>query len=107
VKQTLVEQADGWQDRPLFERQWVIRDFRKAAGMPVEQWVDALRQLEEALDSHSRASIAPITQLASYYTHLAELAKGYEKDQAKLSEYLKVIDGWITDIRCLETLLAG
>jgi hypothetical protein len=29
VRTTLAEQAEGWKRRPLFERQWVVRDFKK------------------------------------------------------------------------------
>jgi hypothetical protein len=47
VRLTLKEQSDDWKRRSLFERQWVIRDFRKTAGMPVEEWLETLRQLEE------------------------------------------------------------
>jgi hypothetical protein len=49
VRLTLKEQSDGWISRPLFERQWVIRDFKKTAGMPVEEWLDTLAHPEAAL----------------------------------------------------------
>ncbi len=39
---TLQEQSDDWKKRSLFERQWVIRDFRKTAGMSVDEWLEAL-----------------------------------------------------------------
>jgi hypothetical protein len=37
---------------------------------------------------------APIGQLASYYAHMQDLAKGYEKDPQKLEEQLRIIEGW-------------
>ena len=43
---TLKEQSEGWKSRSLFERQWVIRDFKKTAGMPVEEWLSTLERLE-------------------------------------------------------------
>ena len=46
---TLKEQSDGWKSRSLFERQWVIRDFKKTAGMPVEEWLSTLERLKESL----------------------------------------------------------
>ena len=44
---TLKAQSTGWKTRSLFERQWVIRDFKKTAGMPVEEWLSTLERLEE------------------------------------------------------------
>ena len=53
VKQTLTEQSEGWRERSIFERQWMLRDFRKNAGMSVERWLDALEQLENGLTGDS------------------------------------------------------
>jgi hypothetical protein len=48
VRKTLQEQSDGWKHRSLFERQWVIRDFKKTAGMPVEEWLLVLTACRRA-----------------------------------------------------------
>ncbi len=77
---TLKEQSDDWKHRSIFERQWVIRDFKKTAGMPVEGWLEALAHLERDLQGSGPIAQPPLEQLAGYYGHLAELAKGYEKD---------------------------
>lgn len=34
VLKTVEEQYEGFKKRPLFERQWTLRDFKKSAGMP-------------------------------------------------------------------------
>ena len=106
VHATLKEQSHGWKSRSLFERQWVIRDFRKTAGMPVEEWLETLRQLKENLQhgviSHPPLSLA---KLASYYEHLAELAKGYEKNAAKLEENLKHVYCWRDEVNELAKLI--
>lgn len=97
---TLKEQSDGWKSRSLFERQWVIRDFKKTAGMPVEEWLSKLKQLQETLRGEgSAASLSlPLAKLAGYYEHLAELAKGYERDQAKLEENLRHVYSWRDEV---------
>jgi NAD(P)-dependent dehydrogenase (short-subunit alcohol dehydrogenase family) len=104
---TLKEQSDDWKRRSIFERQWVIRDFRKTAGMSVEEWLDALRQLEANLQGAGEVTLPPLSKLAGYYNHLAELAKGYEKDAAKLEENLRHVYGWRDDVEALEKLLNG
>lgn len=105
VRLTLQEQSDDWKRRSLYERQWVIRDFRKTAGLPVEEWLATLRQLEENLQ-HGAASHPPLEKLAGYCEHLAELAKGYEKDPAKLEENLRHIYRWRDEVNELANFIA-
>jgi len=91
---TLKEQSEGWKGRSLFERQWVIRDFKKTAGMPVEEWLSNLERLHGSLCGDGAITAFPLDKLANYYEHLADLAKGYEKDAAKLEENLRYVYGW-------------
>jgi len=110
VRTTLQEQAEGWAKRSLFERQWMIRDFRKNAGMSAEHWLEAIDALAQALrasdgESHSTA-LPPLEHLAGFYAHLQKLATGYEKDPGKLEEQLKVVKSWQDDVESLRALVA-
>jgi NAD(P)-dependent dehydrogenase (short-subunit alcohol dehydrogenase family) len=102
---TLKEQSEDWKRRSLFERQWVIRDFRKTAGMSSDEWLDALTDLEADLQGNGLIKLPPLEKLAGYYNHLAELAKGYEKDAAKLQENLRHVYGWRDEVSGLIDLL--
>jgi NAD(P)-dependent dehydrogenase (short-subunit alcohol dehydrogenase family) len=102
---TLKEQSEGWKSRSLFERQWVIRDFKKTAGMPVEEWLSTLERLKESLHGEGIIKRLPLEKLAGYYEHLAELAKGYEKDRAKLDENLRHVYRWHDDAQELAKML--
>jgi len=102
---TLKEQSDGWKSRSLFERQWVIRDFKKTAGMPVEEWLSSLEGLDKSLCSEGAITSLPLEKLAGYYEHLAELAKGYEKNAAKLEENLKHVYRWRDEVNELKKVL--
>jgi hypothetical protein len=109
VRITLADQSEGWKQRSLFERQWVIRDFKKTAGQPVEQWLEVLRQIEHNLEErelHAAVVLeAPLSRLARYYQHLGELAKGYERDPAKLQEALRHVNAWQAEAEQLQQLL--
>jgi hypothetical protein len=105
VRLTLKEQSEGWKHRSIFERQWVIRDFRKTAGMSAEEWLSALEQLGRSLQGEGDLVVPELARLAGYYNHLAELAKGYEKDTAKLEENLKYVYGWRDEVTELEAIL--
>ena len=102
---TLQEQSQGWKSRSLFERQWVIRDFKKTAGMPVEEWLMTLENLKGRLQGSDTISQPPLEKLAGYYDHLAELAKGYEKNAAKLEENLRHVYGWRDEVNDLRKLI--
>ena len=102
---TLKEQSEGWKSRSLFERQWVIRDFKKTAGMPVEEWLSTLERLQGELNSQGTVNRPPLEKLAGYYQHLADLAKGYEKDRTKLEENLRHVYGWRDEVIQLKELL--
>lgn len=105
VRVTLKQQSEGWKSRPMFQRHWVLRDFKKTAGMPMEEWLEQLHRLDERLCGDGPASASPLVKLAAYYTHLAELAKGYEKDSAKLEENLRQVYAWRDEVTSLQAVL--
>jgi hypothetical protein len=72
--------------------------------MSAEEWLEALRQLKEDL-RHGAASRPPLEKLAGYYNHLAELAKGYEKDPAKLEENLRHVYRWRDEVEDLAKII--
>jgi NAD(P)-dependent dehydrogenase (short-subunit alcohol dehydrogenase family) len=105
VYATLKEQSEGWKKRSLFERQWVIRDFKKTAGMPSEEWLLSLERLEDHLRGRGPVLTPPLEKLAAYYEHLAELAKGYERDAIKLEENLRHVYRWRDEVKELMKML--
>jgi NAD(P)-dependent dehydrogenase (short-subunit alcohol dehydrogenase family) len=107
VRLTLEEQADGWKQRSIFERQWVVRDFKKTSGMSVEDWLVALERLEKSLERGEVSVRPPLEKLSRYYDHLAELAKGYEKDAVKLQENLQHVYGWRDEVEQLDQLMTS
>lgn len=106
VRVTLKQQSEDWKRRSLFERQWVIRDFKKTAGMSAEEWLDALARLETCLETGSPLVLPPLARLAHYYNHLADLARGYEKNTEKLQENLRHVYAWRDAAARLAELLA-
>jgi short-subunit dehydrogenase len=101
VRLTLEQQAADWKKRSIFERQWVVRDFRKTAGMSADEWLEALKTLELSLQDDAELKLPPLSKLAGYYNHLAELAKGYERDPTKLEENLRHVYSWRDEVQQL------
>ena len=107
VRQTLTAQSAGWRERSIFERQWMLWDFRKNAGMNVDEWLDALKRLEEGLAGKGPLESLPLADLADYYEHMADLARGYEKEPKKLEENLAHIHAWREEVLGLIKALKG
>jgi hypothetical protein len=109
ARRTLAEQAEGWKERSLFERQWMVRDFKRHSLMTVEQWLDVLERLERGLKARDREALvqidAPLEKLAGYYGRMQELARGYEKDAAVLEEHLQIVRGWQETVEWLDALM--
>ncbi len=66
--------------------------------MPVEEWLEVLTKLAGELQGSGTITRPPLEKLAGYYNHLAELAKGYEKDPAKLEENLRYVYAWKDEV---------
>jgi NAD(P)-dependent dehydrogenase (short-subunit alcohol dehydrogenase family) len=98
VRATLAKEYEGWKGRSLFERGWMLRDFKQYARVPVDQALEELDKLErclQGLDNTNLASFGPlVNQIARYYQHYGELAVSAMKDQQKLKEWLGMIRGW-------------
>ncbi|MCR4393159.1 MAG: SDR family NAD(P)-dependent oxidoreductase, partial [Dehalococcoidales bacterium] len=100
VRRTLFEQSEGWKKRSLFERRWVINDFNRHTGRPVEKWLEALEILEKALAARDLSSLSkldlPVIRIAHYWKHQAELAKGYTRNSDELRKQLEILGEWQT-----------
>jgi len=109
VRAVLVEQTGGWKKRSVFEQQWLIRSFKKYAGMTVEAWLDTLDRLEKAADSHSSEDLAgvnaPVKALADYHGFMYETGKGFIKDPVEREKNLAIVRGWQDEAEQLSRLL--
>lgn len=102
ILQTFLEQVDGWKKRPVFERQWVLRDFKKYTGEAPEYFADRLRKFEKGIINNDLTKgdfeELPIQKLSIYYRHQIDLLKGYEKNPDKVKEYSSIMTNWINTI---------
>ena len=109
VLKTYEEQLEGWKSRNIFQRQWVMRDFKNTTGMSVEEMLTNLHTLGDNL--HTGAPIdrfvGVLKKLEAYYEHQLELLKGFEKVQAKRQEGINAIALWTGEVKALIEALGG
>jgi NAD(P)-dependent dehydrogenase (short-subunit alcohol dehydrogenase family) len=108
VLKTFMDQSEGWKKRNLFERQWVSRDFKKNTGYSIDEMQTTLKALADKLAPGTQRAeyIEAVNKVAAYYAHQQEQLRGFEKNQQKLAENLKTIDGWIADAQELTHALS-
>lgn len=111
VYATLFQESASWQQRSIFERQWLVRAFKKHAGLSTAQLLELLQKVEQAAvarDSVALASMSlPLSGLANYYGYLYAAAEGYVKDPTQREEQLRIVLGWQEDVEKLTALLAS
>jgi NAD(P)-dependent dehydrogenase (short-subunit alcohol dehydrogenase family) len=109
VRNTLADQAAGWKKRSFFERQWMLREFKQRAGMPVEQWLEQLDRFIAKLEADdldgAGVECPPLSKLVAFYDHLGELARGYVKDVVERDQQLAMVNGWKTEVERLAAML--
>ena len=105
---TFQAQYHGWLQRNLFERQWVLRDFKKRVGLPAEAVDNTLQTarntLERGESPHpslppSLPSCRPIGSTSILYF------RALKKDPDQREAYGRQIQAWIADLQQLRDLL--
>lgn len=103
------EQYAGWMTRNVFERQWVLRDFKKTVGISAEQFQNDFRRLKEALTEKTE-SVASyknhFEKLRAYFIRQRKLLQGFEKNPAKLKEFSDTLTDWIETLSEILTLIS-
>jgi len=91
--------------RNVFERQWVLRDFKKQVNLSTEQALHELLECKRFAAQENteavRAKKAFLLRLQGYYRHQHKLMLGYEKNAAKREEHACIILGWIAEVQAV------
>lgn len=68
---TFQAQYHGWLQRNLFERQWVLRDFKKRVGLPAEAVANTLQTARNTLERGESPTLSPalFAKLQAYWQH--------------------------------------
>lgn len=102
IYMTYEEQYNGWKSMNIFEKQWVLRDFKKFMGLSSEQAHDKLKVINSNIQCGDYKALSSermfFEHLKEYWKHQLKLLQGYEKNKNKLQENTQIISGWILDI---------
>ena len=104
---TFQAQYHGWLQRNLFERQWVLRDFKKRVGLPAEAVDNTLQTARTTLERGESPTLSPalFAKLQAYWQHQSTVLQSCEKDPDPREAYGRQIQAWIADLQQLLDLL--
>lgn len=99
------EQYTGWMERNIFERQWILRDFKKTVGCSVDQFSEIMHRIEaivldnkiEDINSYS----SDFEKLMKYYQHQYILLQSFERNSEKLKEHSEILQRYIDDLNTI------
>ena len=101
VARTFSEQYQGWKERNVFERQWVLRDFRKCVGRPADEVQARMQELAQSGGLMAADDRPLLEALVRYWQRQDRLLQSFEKDPQKRQEHSRTIAGWIADLQSL------
>ena len=101
VARTFSEQYQGWKERNVFERQWVLRDFRKCVGRPADEVQARMQKLAQSGGLMAADDRPLLEALVRYWQRQDQLLQSFEKDPQKRQEHSRIIHGWIADLQSL------
>jgi NAD(P)-dependent dehydrogenase (short-subunit alcohol dehydrogenase family) len=109
LRTVLEEQFRQWQSLGIFQRGWMLKDFAKRAGLPIEKYIEELVGLKSLLESgksmKSSASGLYLGQLAAFFQHMQDLTNGFVKDEKIRDEQLELQRSWEKASRELLSIL--
>ena len=106
VADTFFAQYRGWKGMNVFERQWVLRDFKKSVGLPADGAAETLRELLRAGPAALGAQRAFLQRLQGYWERQYTLLQGYERDPVRRAENSRIVQGWVEEVAALLALLS-
>lgn len=103
------DQYQGWHKKKLFQKQFILTDFKKQMGVTADNFKKQL----ETLNSHIQKqqwdnfliSKGLFIKLQLFYQHQKSMLQSYEKNAVQLVNDTKLLDSWIDILQDIINLL--
>lgn len=99
ISKIFFEQSQSWKKKKLFQRQFILSDFKKHMGMPADSFNNQLKDLQKQIDNQKWGAFLSSKKLfmrwQRYYEHQINLLQSYEKDIVQLNKDTEILKSWI------------
>ena len=104
-----LDQYQNWQKKNLFQKQFILSDFKKQMGMPAESFKIQIEVLQGQLRNNEWGSFLDSKELfikwRCFYEHQMKLLQGYEKNAEQLESDTKLLNSWIANLQRIINML--
>lgn len=99
IANVFFDQYQNWQKKKLFQKQFVLSDFKKQMNLPAESFKIQLETLQNQIYNNEWDSFWNSKDMfirwRNFYEHQIKLLQGYEKNAVQLASDTKLLNSWI------------
>jgi len=99
ILDVFLDQYHDWQKKNLFQKQFILSDFKKQMGLPADSFKKQFETLQSQIQNHYwdnfMSSKGMFLKLQHFYKHQKELLQNYEKDLTQLNNDTNLLNSWI------------
>lgn len=103
ISDVFFDQYQNWQKKKLFQKQFIMSDFKKQMGLPAESFKVQIETLQSQIYnkewSDFLASRDMFIKWRCFYEHQIKQLQGYEKNTMQLASDTELLNSWIETIR--------
>ncbi len=99
IADVFFDQYQNWQKKKLFQKQFILSDFKKQMGLPAESFKIQLEALQGQIHNKEWGNFLGSKEMfikwQCFYEHQIKLLQGYEKNAVQLASDTKLLNSWI------------
>lgn len=99
IADIFLDQYQSWQKKKLFQKQFILSDFKKQMGMPADSFKVQIEVLQSQVQNNEWGNFLAGKRLFKkwqhFYEHQKKLLQEYEKNTEQLESDTKLLDNWI------------
>ena len=103
ITDVFFDQYQNWQKKKLFQKQFILSDFKKQMGLPADSFKIQIESLQDQIHNNEWGNFLDSKEMfikwRCFYEHQIKLLQGYEKNAAQLASDTKHLNSWIENLQ--------
>ena len=103
ITDVFFDQYQNWQKKKLFQKQFILSDFKKQMGLPADSFKIQIESLQDQIHNNEWGNFLDSKEMfikwRCFYEHQIKLLQGYEKNAAQLASDSKHLNSWIENLQ--------
>ena len=103
ITDVFFDQYQNWQKKKLFQKQFILSDFKKQMGLPADSFKIQIESLQGQIHNNEWGNFLDSKEMfikwRCFYEHQIKLLQGYEKNAAQLASDTKLLNSWIENLQ--------